>query len=238
VYLGLSLKNMKTHNFIVPIVDTDSITVVKPDMSAFTQLEIDQLTEDLNSHMDELINWEFEFNLKKIIAVRAKNYVLWDGDKVKTKGSSLKATVKSPAMKEFIQKIIWCIIEEKYNYVEIYNTYVKEIMNITDITRFAVRKTITNKVMEAERTSAQKLLTAISGEDDNYSEGDKAYVYYKPDDSLALADKFDGQYNQTRLLKNLFDTALCFETIIDKTIFTNYSLKKNQKALHELLLSL
>lgn len=228
---------MKTHNFIVPIVDTDSITIVKPDMSTFSQEEINRLTKDLNSYMDELIRWEFEFNLDKIIAVRAKNYALWDGEKLKIKGSSLKATVKSPAMKEFIKDIIWSIIKEEYNYVEIYNKYVKEITNITDITRFAVRKTITDKVIAAERTSAQKLLAAVSGEDDNYSEGDKAYVYYKPDNSLALASHFDGQYNQTRLFKNLYDTALCFETIIDKTIFVNYSLKKNQKALQDLLLT-
>lgn len=229
---------MKQHDFIIGPTDTDSISFTKADMTPFTKEERQNLTKEINDISPEFMQWEDDGMYLTCISVRAKNYALWDGKKLVIKGASLKATVKSPAMKEFIQKIIWCIIEEKYNYVEIYNTYVKEIMNITDITRFAVRKTITNKVMEAERTSAQKLLTAISGEDDNYSEGDKAYVYYRPDDSLALADKFDGQYNQTRLLKNLFDTALCFETIIDKTIFTNYSLKKNQKALQELLLSL
>lgn len=152
---------MKTHDFLVPIVDTDSVTIVKKNMDSFSQDEIDNLTEELNSHMDELIRWEFEFNLKKIIAVKAKNYVLYDGSKVKTKGSSLKATVKSPAMKEFINTIIDTIIKEEYNYVEIYNKYVKEIMNVTDIKRFAVRKTITDKVLEGARTSEHKILTAI-----------------------------------------------------------------------------
>ena len=226
---------MKQHNFIIGPTDTDSISFTKSDMSVMSKEEIDLYIKEINDLSPDFMDWADDGYYRTVIAVRAKNYALWDGKKLVIKGSSLKATVKSPAMKEFIQKIIWCIVEEKYNYVEIYNTYVKEIMNITDITRFAVRKTITNKVMEAERTSAQKLLTAISDSDDSYSEGDKAYVYYKPDDSLALADKFDGQYNSKRLLKNLYDTALCFETIIDKDIFINYSLKRNEKALQELL---
>jgi len=172
---------MKQHDFIIGPTDTDSISFTKADMTPFTKEERQNLTKEINDISPEFMQWEDDGMYLTCISVRAKNYALWDGKKLVVKGASLKATVKSPAMKEFIQKIIWCIIEEKYNYVEIYNTYVKEIMNITDITRFAVRKTITNKVMEAERTSAQKLLTAISGEDDNYSEGDKAYVYYKPD---------------------------------------------------------
>jgi len=226
---------MKNYDFIIGPTDTDSISFTKADMSSFSNKEVDDLITELNDISPEFMDWAHDGMYQTCISVRAKNYALWDGKKLVIKGASLKATVKSPAMKEFIQKIIWCIIEEKYNYVEIYNNYVKEIMNITDITRFAVRKTITDKVMEAERTSAQKLLTAITDSDDSYSEGDKAYVYYKPDDSLALADKFDGQYNSKRLLKNLYDTALCFETIIDKTIFVNYSLKKNQALLQELL---
>ncbi len=226
---------MKQHDFIIGPTDTDSISFTKADMSPFSKEERQHLTKEINDISPEFMQWEDDGMYETCISVRAKNYALWDGKKLVIKGASLKATVKSPAMKEFIQKIIWCIIEEKYNYVEIYNTYVKEIMNVTDITRFSVRKTITNKVMEAERTSAQKLLTAITDSDESYSEGDKAYVYYKPDDSLALADKFDGQYNTKRLLKNLFDTALCFETIIDKTIFVNYSLKRNEKSLQELL---
>lgn len=226
---------MSSHNFIIGPTDTDSISLTKSDMTPFSKQEVENLVKEINGISPEFMKWENDGYYETCIAVRAKNYVLWDGKKLVVKGASLKATVKSPAMKQFIMDIIWCIIKEEYNYSEIYLRYVKEIMNVTDISRFAVRKTITNKVMEAERTAAQKILTAIEDSEESYAEGDKAYVYYKKDNSLALIDKFDGDYNETRLLKNLYDTAICFETIIDKTLFVNYSLKKNQKALQEVL---
>lgn len=226
---------MKQHDFIIGPTDTDSISFTKSDMSVMSKEEIDLYIKEINDLSPDFMDWADDGYYQTVIAVRAKNYALWDGKKLVTKGSSLKATVKSPAMKEFIQAIIWSIIKEEYNYAEIYNKYIKEIMNITDIKRFAVRKTITDKVLDGARTAEQKILTAIEDSEESYSEGDKAYVYYRPDNSLALVDKFDGNYNQLKLLKNLYDTAMCFQTIIDKNIFMNYSLKRNQKALQDLI---
>lgn len=227
--------NLKKHNFLVPIVDTDAVTICKSDMAEFSQEEIDTLTKEINALTDELINWDFEFYIPKIIAVKAKNYVLYDGKKVKIKGSSLKASTKSVAMREFIASIIDSIVTDKYNYHEIYMKYVKEILTIDSpekIHRYSARKTITDKIFTSERTNETKVADAIEGED--MSEGDRIYVYYKADDSLSLVQNFDGDYNKKRLLKNLFDTAKCFSTIIPIETFVNYSLKKNQTALETL----
>ena len=92
------------NNLIVPIVDTDSITVCKPDFSEFTKEELTALTISLNEQFDELINWELEFSIPKIICIKAKNYILFDGKDFKIKGSALKATTKSPALKELLKK--------------------------------------------------------------------------------------------------------------------------------------
>ena len=62
------------------------------------------------------------------------------------------------------------------------------------------------------------------------------YVYFKPDDSLGLASQFDGTYNVDKMLKKCYDTVCVFETILPvKELFLNYSLKKNKKALEELI---
>ena len=48
--------------------------------------------------------------------------------------------------------------------VAIINEYIKEIFNVTDISRWCSRKTITENVLNPERTNEQKILDAI-GED-------------------------------------------------------------------------
>lgn len=225
----------KVHDFILGPVDTDSISFTKADMSPFTEQEEKDLLKEINDISPEFMDWADDGTYKKVIVVRAKNYVLYDGVKTIIRGSSLKASTKCPAMKQFIKDIIQSIIDDKPDYVNLYNSYVKEIMNVTDINRWAVRKTITDKVLAGKRTSELKVLNAIQDSEDEITDGDKIQVYYKSDNSLALVDKFDGDYNIDRLLKNLHDTAKCFETIIDKSMFINYALKRNKTALQTLI---
>ena len=58
-----------SHNFIIPVVDTDSITICKPDGGEFSQEEIDKLTQEINSLTDELISWEYEFYVPKMVVL-------------------------------------------------------------------------------------------------------------------------------------------------------------------------
>lgn len=116
----------------------------------------------------------------------------------------------------------------------IYNSYVNEISNIKDIKRWAARKTISDKVLNSERTNESKLRDAIEGTE--IVEGDRCYVYYTPDNELKLVQDFDGNYNKDRLYQNLYDTAWVFESVLDcEMLFTNYKLKKNKKLLEEML---
>jgi len=116
--------------------------------------------------------------------------------------------------------------------IDLYEEYVKEIMNVKDIKRWCNKKTITSKVMQNTRTNEVKVREAIAGSE--YKEGDKAYFFYNSEDNLVLAENFNNDYNKVKLLSKLYKTTKTFETIIDESLFVNYSLKnKKIKALLE-----
>ena len=88
--------------------------------------------------------------------------------------------------------------------------------------------------MESERANETKIMDALG--EDEFSEGDRIYLFFKNDDSLELVDKFDGiDYNKDKLLEKIYKTLKTFETVIDFKSFINYKLKKNKKLLGELL---
>lgn len=223
----------KAKGFSLVNLDTDSISYVKSDQTHFSDQERKDLINDLNSHFDSKIQFEDDGNYLMVIVLKPKNYVLWDGKKLKFKGGALKAPLKEPALQEFIKKIIDCIIDKVNNYEELYNYYVAESQNIKDVARWCFKKSITEKVLDPKRTNEQKVLDALDGEE--FQEGDKKYFYFKEDGSLGLREQFDGNYDRNRLLKKLYDTSQVFETIIPSEVFLNYSLKRNKKLLEQLL---
>ena len=221
------------HNFLVPVVDTDSITVSKPDGSSFSQEEIDILTKEINELTDELINWEFEFYIPKMIVLKAKNYAMWDGKKLKLKGSAFKSSTLEVALKEFLNEMIDAMLHDKTNYGEIYLKYVREILDIKDIKRWASKKTISSKTLTSERANETKIKDTIK--DTDYREGDKIYVFFKENCELCLVENFSGDYNKDKMLLKLYKATERFETILPvKELFINYSLKKNRKLLDEI----
>ena len=222
---------MKTHNFILGPCDTDSISFCKPDMSPFSKEEQDGLLEEINSYMPKLVRFAHDGYYKTIVALKAKNYVLLTEDgKIKYKGSAIRDSKREPAIREFLEEIVKAILYGTGDFDKIYPKYIKEIMNIKDISRWSSRKTLTSKVLDPQRTNEQKFLDALV--DSEYSEGDKVYVFYLPDESLALKENFKGEYNKEILLQKLFKSAKIFEGVMDiKTVFLNYKLKRNKDAL-------
>ena len=221
----------KEKGFAVPKGDTDSITIYNNGES-FENAEISDLIEEVNSILPEYINFELDAIYDVIVVFKAKNYAYREGDKISTKGSALKASTKCPALKEYIKTSIDDLLYLK-PYEEMqrtYSQYISEIVNIKDIKRWAARKTFSSTMVESERANETKAMDALSGS--NYVEGDRFYTFYLPDDSLCLAENFKGEYNKTRLLKNLYDTISIFDTVLPvKELFPNYSLKRNQKLL-------
>lgn len=224
---------MNHYNFIVSIVDTDSATIGKPDSTPFSEEEIERLNKELNSLYGDYIKWDFEASYKKLIAIRTKNYVLLESNgKLTIKGSALKASTKSPKMKQFIKDIINSILDETNSYEQIYINYAKEISNIKDITPWCVRKTITHAVLTSTRKNETSVKIAI--EDTEYVEGDRVHMFYKEDGTLCLNERFNGNYSKEKLYQNLYDTMKVFSPVISMEVIKNFKLKKNKKLLASL----
>lgn len=224
------------HNYILGPVDTDSVSLCKPDMSPFSKEEQQALLDEINSKFPTLIKYADDGYFPRCIALKAKNYILFDGTKIKVKGSSLKATTKSQALKDFTNDVIKTMVyTENVDDIPaklqvVYAQYVEEAMNVKEIKRWSARKTLSSTMQDSVRTNETKVMDAIKGSD--YREGDRFYTFYKSDDSQCLAENFSGDYNKSRLLKNLHDTITIFDTVLDvKSLFPNYSLKKNYKIL-------
>jgi len=223
----------ETKNYLIPNADTDSISYTKRDQIEITKEEKETNLKEVNALFPDKIKWEDDGYYPTVVIMKAKNYVLFDGKKVKIKGSALKATGKSLAMKEMIKRIIDSIIEGKEDYQQIYLDYVKEAKAIKDIKRWASRKTISDKTLNSERKNETIIKQAI--EDTEYVEGDKIYTYYKDKDTLELVENFDGTYLVDKFVKNCYDTSWVFENVLNcEELFNNYALKKNKPLLDQL----
>jgi DNA polymerase I len=212
--------------------DTDSISICKADGSSIDEhFKLDFLAR-LHNLYPERIRWEDDGEYLKVIVLRAKNYILWDGKKLKAKGSALKDAKKEPAIKELQTAIINEILNETFEYESVYSRYVQEALNVTDIKRWVSKKTYTEKIDSSDRENEAKVKRAIAGTD--YRPGDKMYMYYNSDDQLVLVENYNNDYNKDRLLEKLFKSMKVFQNILPyKEMFPNYKLKKNQKLLSQ-----
>jgi DNA polymerase I len=227
--LSETIKWAESRNFKIVNADTDSISFTRMDSNEIKPDEQVAILEEVNSLFPEKIKFENDGYYPTVIVLKIKNYILYDGKKITYKGSAIKASLKEPALKQFIKDVIQLIIDGKEDYTYLYNTYVREILNIRDIKRWATKKTITDKVLNAKRTNEQKVKDAM--EESEYMEGDKIYVYFKSDNTLSLVENFDGDYSQQKLLQKLYQTARVFDNIIPKETWVNYSLKRSQPLL-------
>ena len=227
---------MKTHNFIIPNCDTDSISICYPDFRPISPEQRKEMIDEINGILPPKIQMDDDGYFPCVLILKTKNYALYDGKKIKIKGSALKASTKCPALKEAIKSFIDTMIyvekkEKMHKELQfIYMQYVNEIMNIDNIQRWSARKTFSSTMVTSTRLNETKVMKALEGS--NYVEGDRMNMFYLPNDDLCLVENFSGDYNKPRLLKNLFDTVSVFSTVLDiKALFTNYALVKNFKKL-------
>lgn len=225
----------ESKNYVIANGDTDSISYGKSDGGFFTEEERKQELIEVNSLFPEKIKFEADGFFKKFIVLKAKNYIMVTEDgKLKKKGSSLKDSKTSKALKEFTDRVIQAIVDDKVSSVlDIYNEYVKEIMDVKDITRWASKRNISQKVMSSERSNETKIREAI--EDTDVVEGDKVWMIYLEDDSLCMVDQYEGNYHKDRLLENLYKKTELFCEVIDTSNLLNYKLKRNKEVLYQLI---
>lgn len=218
---------MISHNFVLAPCDTDSISFCKQDMTPFTEEEQESLLNEINSMMPSLVQYAHDGYFETIVIVAAKNYILYDGEDVKIKGSGLKASMKEPALKEFINKIIDCFVFDKQDQIlDIYYSYVREVFNVNDIYRWSSKKTLTSSVLNPERTTEQKILDAVQGL--GLQEGDKFHVYFTMDDKLKVPDQWTNDHCPETLLEKLYKTMEVFSSIYDMTKIPKFHLKAHK----------
>jgi DNA polymerase elongation subunit (family B) len=252
-----------SHNFILGPVDTDSISFRKPDGAPFTEEEQELLLEEINELMPNMIEYEHDGYYEKIIVLKAKNYILkkYGEDKVSLKGSSLKDQKKEPALREMMDKLIKDLIDtDGQNLVDIYHSYILEVMNIKDISRWCTKKTVSKAILDPERSNEQKVADAIQGLE--VREGDKIYIYsavdgqipetkgvtsnwhtpltkdLKPkmvDNSiLRTRENFRNDVDVPHYLKRVHSTVKILENVVDIKQFVAYHNSGSKKKLEEL----
>jgi DNA polymerase elongation subunit (family B) len=245
----LDLGEFIPHNFVIVNADTDSISIKKEDESEFTEQERKDLLVEINELLPELLNYEDDGYFQKFVVNKAKNYILYDGKKIKLKGSSFKDAKKEPVMKEMMNKIISeYLIHETRDYVEIYEEYIQEVYNMKDIKRWAGKKNITEKVMKNDRTTEAKVREALDEMDEDFVIGDKVFLYsaidgeapdldkdgnpkiYKrtglvkmiPKRVLKHIDLFNNDHDVDHYLKRVYDTINIFSNILDMDRIKKY----------------
>lgn len=183
------------YNFKLINADTDSVMIAKPDGSPFSEQEQERLISEINTMFPNHIRWEEDGYFSRCIVIKAKNYILkpYGEDKLKFKGSSIRDGKKEPALREMMDKIIYSLIENhtQEDLVNIYTSYIKEALNVTDISRWAQKKSISESVLacrDYEELSPEKLKEkgirknettiwdAIKNEED-IQQGNKIYLY-------------------------------------------------------------
>lgn len=252
---------MKTHNFILGPVDTDSVAFCKPDMSPFSEEEQNDLIDEINAMMPELIKYAHDGYYHTCVVLKAKNYILYDGKKIKLRGSSIRDQKKEPALKEMIDKMIECLVfDGKEKMVGIYEDYIKEAYNVTDIGRWCTKKTITKAVLNCAkdpkaRLNERKVYDAVSHVP-GLQEGDKVYLYpcitsleiirtelkngkirekINKTVGLKVSDLWDNDQDKDKLVERVIDTVQIFSNVFDTETFTDYSLVRNKLALTNLI---
>jgi DNA polymerase elongation subunit (family B) len=195
--------------------------------------------KELNEIFPEMIRWEDDGMYSKVIVVKAKNYLLQNGKdgKITIKGSALKATMKEPALKEFMSEVLNTLLEEQNERLgTIYKDYVRRIHTIdgNSISLWASKKTITKSVLNPQRTNEARIKEAVQRAKKAVSEGDKIHVFFRDNKSLALVESFDGVYCIKKMLGKLFKTAEILKSVVDMDSFPNLTLKRNQEILNEI----
>jgi len=213
--------------------DTDSVTICNG--GGLDELQQQEILNNINSLFPKSIRFTHDGYFQHVLVVKAKNYVLDTGDKLKIKGSALKATHKEKAIQDFIKEFIQALLSNKTEeLISIYHNYIKECTNITDIKRWTSKKTITSKVLNPHRTNEAKILAAIEEDGDTHQEGDKIKVYFDVNGNLRQEEFWNNNHDPYRLMEKLFKTVKIFENVLDKSLFINYSLKTKRTLLTQI----
>lgn len=250
---------MKNRDFILCNVDTDSITICKNDMSHITPEENEEFMRELNALFPKTISWEDDGYYPIFCVLKAKNYILYDGKKVKLKGSSIKDQKKEPALQEMLNLMIDDIVfHDSANLQNIYHDYIREAKRPYNIERWSQKKTLTKALLDCKTNPDARANERIPWEavkDKNLQEGDKFYTYpailSKTQEitiqkngkekikeivtrGLHCPEDWNGDHDSMKLVERVVDTVKILYNVVDENLFLDYTLKKNVLLLEQL----
>jgi hypothetical protein len=248
-----------SYNFQLINVDTDSVTVCNENGEKISDEQLSIIDEQLNEIFPEYIEWELEPRIDTLIVLKAKNYIMEIGGKIKLKGSSIKDQKKEPALREMLNDMISDLVyKEGQNLVEIYHKFIREAKNPTDIHRWCQKKTVTKSVLncaedESARANEKVVYNAIKHT--QIQEGDKVWLFpailgsnmetkinakgqvttkQVPILGLCLDREWSGQHNYLKLVERVYSTIEILSNVVDMSKFVDYTLKKNIDLLNKL----
>lgn len=247
------------YNYLLTVVDTDSVALIKPDMSEFTPEEQEQLITEINDMLPEKIKYAHDGYFDKLIVLKAKNYITYANGKVKLKGSSIRDQKKEPILLRMLQQMIQDLIDtDGQNLKEIYHSYIREAMNPQNIRDWSQKKTLTKSILDCAtnpmaRKNESVVYDAVKGK--QMQEGDKFFVYpcilssttettvlkngkTKTKETkvtgLKCAEDYNNDIDTEKLIDRVYATTNILANVVDETIFIDYNLVKNKHLLSEL----
>jgi len=249
----------KEKEYAISNCDTDSISIActKP----LSKDDRTSILKDLNGRFPSSIVFEDDGFYPRVVILRAKNYILFDGEHIKLKGSGIRDQKKEPALKEMIDKMIDCLVfDGQAGMVGIYESYIKEAFHVKDIGRWATKKTITKAILNcakdpAARLNERKVYEAVK-DVSGLQEGDKEYLYpcvtsvqiictelkngkikekVIKETGLKRTEAWDHDEDKDKLVERVIATVEIFNNVFDTDTFIDYSLIKNKNALTALV---
>ena len=255
--LKWTIPNMESSTkYVVPNVDTDSFSYARADGEKIPDDQFEKEIEEINTLYPELIVWEDDGGYETFVVIKAKNYIMKQGDKIKLKGSSLTDQKKEKILLELVNEICEELAKGNTDLVFLYDKYIKLALNPVDIKGWATKKTITKSVMQGTTTQQEKVWEACKDKP-GIQEGDKVYLYTAQDGEkikivkgepelkkdgtpkmvpnliLKLVEDYDNDHVAEHLLKRVYKTFEIFENLLDINQYPKYYTKKLYKELLE-----
>lgn len=236
--------------FTISNCDTDSISfTVGKEISSEEKI---LLLNELNSLYPSAIRFEDDGFFKRVIILKAKNYILWDGKKIKLKGSSLRDQKKEPALKEMLNEMIDSLVHDKASLLDIYHKYIKECLDIKNIARWATKKSVSKAILKCAkdpeaRLNERKVYDAIK--DIKVQEGDKVHLYpailfehseftqlkngkikekKHKETGLKRIDIWNKDHDVEKLIERVYSTIEILSGVLNMEEFIDYTLVKNK----------
>jgi DNA polymerase I len=221
------------HHFVLVNADTDSVSIAFDDMSPISKDTRQEILQAVNSMFPDKIKWEDDGMYQSVIILKAKNYILKKEDgTVKIKGSALKSSKTEKALKKFMGDVIDRLLNDKEPEItDIYHKYIYDIHHLTEIEPWCSTKTITDKVLNPQRTNEQKILDAINPTE--VEMGDKLLFYFDENSALKQPKDWKNDHHRGKMVSKLYKTLEIFDEVLDMTQFKKYHLK-NKKIQEEL----